>query len=282
MSKFTKRSKRIASIATVLVAASVAAVGLGGAANATTAKASPTPTASAKPTIVLVHGAWADSASFGSIGYRLRHDGYTVRDFANPLRSLSGDAADLNSFLKVETSGPVVLVGHSYGGAVITEAATSDPQVKGLVYVDAFAPDKGESVLSLAATASTGDPSAAFDQVPYTGALTGDAELYLKKDAFDAELANGLPKKEQEELYARQEPVTLSALSEKATTPAWKTIPSWYVAGTNDQSIPIALQEKMATRAHSHLTTVPSGHLSMLRFPGTITGVIEQAASGKH
>jgi len=274
MSKNLKRSVRIASAAAIVVAGSIAAVGV-----STTANADTTATAAQKPTVVLVHGAWADSASFGSIGTRLRNDGYTVRDFANPLRSLSGDAADLNSFLKVETSGPVILVGHSYGGAVVTQAAATDPQVKGLVYVDAFAPAAGESVLSLAATASTGDPSAAFDKVPYTGAPAGDAELYLKHDAFTTTLANGLPKQEQEELYSRQEPVTYSALNEKATAAAWKTIPSWYVAGTQDKSIPLPLQEKMATRAHSHLTTVNSGHLSMLRHPGTITHVIEQAAT---
>jgi pimeloyl-ACP methyl ester carboxylesterase len=264
--------------AAVLVAGSLAAVGATSSANADT-----TPATKVKPTVVLVHGAWADGASFGSIGSRLRQDGYPVLDFANPLRSLSSDSADLASFLKVKTAGPVILVGHSYGGAVITEAATSDPDVKGLVYIDAFAPDKGESLASLSASVGASVPTTAFDGVPAAGLPTGDVDLYLKQGPFDTTFANGLPKREQEELFARQEPLAAGALSETATeTPAWKTLPSWYVEGTEDKSVSPALQQKMAVRAHSHITTVKAGHLSMLAFPGTITHVIETAATASH
>jgi pimeloyl-ACP methyl ester carboxylesterase len=277
MFNHSKRSARVASAAAILLAGSLTAVGVSGAANA--APRSPSAHGGAKPTVVLVNGAWADGGSFGTIGPRLRHDGYTVVNFNNPLRSLSGDAADLNSFLKVKTSGPVVLVGHSYGGAVITEAATSDSSVKALVYVDAFAPDNGESVLGLEGSPSASSAAAEFDEVPYAGAPSGDVNLYLKPKAFAASLANGLPKAEQQELFARQNPVTLSALNDKATTPAWKTLPSWYVEGTQDHSIPLPLQEKMAKRAHSHVTKVKAGHLSMLKAPSAIIRVIQRAAA---
>lgn len=284
MSKSSKRSLRITTLAAaVVVASTLGAVGFSTVANATPTTPTAAHTSSPKPTIVLVHGAWADSSSFGSIGSRLRHAGYTVVDFANPLRSLSSDASDLDSFLEVKTSGPVILVGHSYGGAVITEAATSQPQVKGLVYIDAFAPDLGDSIASLSAASGAGVPSSAFDAVPFTGAAAGDMDLYLKQDAFDTTFANGLPKHEQDELFAAQEPLALGALSDKATiTPAWKTLPSWYVEGTEDKSVSPALQQEMATRAHSHITSVKAGHLSMLKFPGTITHVIETAATTAH
>lgn len=279
MLHLTHRAPRLAVAAAALVAGALAAVGAAAPATAQAAPAAHARPHEAKPTVVLVHGAWADGASFGSIGRRLTNAGYTVVDFANPLRSLSGDSATLNAFLKVKTAGPVILVGHSYGGAVITEAATTDPDVRGLVYIDAFAPAEGESVLGLVSSATSGNPAAAFDAVPYAGAPSGDVDLYLKRDAFDATFATGLPKKEQQELFARQEPVTLGALSEKATAPAWRTLPSWYVAGTQDKSVPIALQEKMAARAHAHLTEVKAGHLAMLQHPATITRVIEEAAS---
>jgi pimeloyl-ACP methyl ester carboxylesterase len=275
MSKKSTRTLRVVAAATVLVAGSLAAVSVAGAASA-----QPALPAHVKPTVVLVHGAWADGASFGSVGSRLRHDGYTVLDFATPLRSLAGDTADLDSFLEVKTTGPVILVGHSYGGEVVTQAATSDPQVKGLVYIDAFAPDQGESIASLSASVGASVPTTAFDAVPSAGAPAGDMDLYLKQDAFDATFANGFPKKEQDELFARQEPLAAGALTEKATiAPAWKTLPSWYVEGTQDKSVSPALQEKMATRAHSRITKVNAGHLSMLAHPATVTHVIEQAAT---
>jgi pimeloyl-ACP methyl ester carboxylesterase len=233
-----------------------------------------------KPTVVIVHGAWTDAGSFSDVQQRLQQRGYTVLDFANPLRSLSGDSAGLASFLQSRTSGPVVLVGHSYGGAVITEAATSDPDVRALVYVDAFVPDKGESLLALLSSAGPVDPSALFDMVPYPGAPEGDVDLYLQEAAFHAAFANGLPSKEREDLYARQRPITFSAVNEAtANEPAWTSLPSWYVAGTEDGSIPLALQERMASRAGAELTTVDAGHLAMTRFPAAVATVIEQAAT---
>ncbi|MCZ2848523.1 alpha/beta fold hydrolase [Modestobacter sp. VKM Ac-2978] len=233
-----------------------------------------------KPTVVIVHGAWTDAGSFSEVQQRLQQRGYPVLDFANPLRSLSGDSAALALFLQHRTSGPVVLVGHSYGGAVITEAATSDPDVRALVYVDAFVPEKGESLLALLSSAGPVDPSALFDMVPYPGAPEGDVDLYLQEAAFHATFANGLPRKERDDLYARQRPITFSAVNEAAANePAWTSLPSWYVAGTEDGSIPLELQERMASRAGAELTTVKAGHLAMTRHPTAVAKVIEQAAA---
>ena len=152
--------------------------------------------AAAKPTIVLVHGAWANTASWSGVIARLQSEGYTVDAPPNPLRSLRGDAATIADFLHTIT-GPIVLVGHSYGGAVITNAATGNPNVKALVYVDAFAPAKGESALGLDSTqpgsALGAGPTKVFNFVPYPGALKGDAVLYVKPAVFEQAFANGLP-----------------------------------------------------------------------------------------
>lgn len=233
-----------------------------------------------KPTVVIVHGAWTDASSFSDVQQILQKDGYNVLDFANPLRSLSGDADYLASFLGSRTSGPVILVGHSYGGAVIGEAGLSDPDVRGLVYVNAFVPAEGESLLDLLNSAGPVDPSALFDAVPYPGAPEGDADLYLKQDAFGPAFATGLSKKDQAAFYSLQRPITLSAVGEKAgADQAWETLPSWYVAGTKDGSIPLDLQLGMADRAESTVTRTKAGHLSMVSDPKTVARVIETAAA---
>lgn len=233
-----------------------------------------------KPTVVIVHGAWTDASSFSDVQQILQKDGYNVLDFANPLRSLNGDADYLASFLASRTSGPVILVGHSYGGAVIGEAGLSDPDVRGLVYVNAFVPAEGESLLDLLNSAGPVDPSALFDAVPYPGAPEGDADLYLKQDAFGPAFATGLSKKDQAAFYSLQRPITLSAVGEKAgADQAWETLPSWYVAGTKDGSIPLDLQLEMADRADSTVTRTKAGHLSMVSDPKTVARVIETAAA---
>ena len=268
--------RRILTIAAGLAtAASVVLAGTAGAASAT-ANAEK----SDKPTVVIVHGAWTDASSFTDVEKILTKDGYPVLDFANPLRSLSGDAEYLSSFLAARTTGPVVLVGHSYGGAVISEAALSDPDVKSLVYVDAFVPAEGESLLDLLNSAGPVDPTQLFDTIPYPDAPEGDVDLYLKKDAFRPGFANGLSKTEQASFYAKQRPITFSAVNEKASpAQAWKTLPSWYVAGTQDASIPLALQLQMAERAGSTVTEVKAGHLAMVKEPKKIAKVVETAAT---
>jgi pimeloyl-ACP methyl ester carboxylesterase len=236
---------------------------------------------SVRPTVVLLHGAWANNASWDGVIERLQSEGYTVNAPPNPLRGLKGDAATIADFLKT-ISGPIVLVGHSYGGAVITNAARGNRNVKALVYVNAFAPAKGESALALDSSqpgsALGAGPTKVFNFVPFPGAKKGDAELYVKPAVFERAFANGLPAKEGAVLAATQGPAVYSALTARSGTPAWKTIPSWYVLGTIDKAIPPAIQLFMAERIHAHITRVKAGHLSMVAAPGVIAKVITAAA----
>jgi pimeloyl-ACP methyl ester carboxylesterase len=236
----------------------------------------------AKPTIVLVHGAWADGSGWTKVVERLQRAGYPVRVPPNPLRSLQGDSDTLKSFLAT-IPGPLVLVGHSYGGAVITNAATGDPDVKALVYVDAFAPDQGEAIFPLAGadSALAADPTTLFDFVPYPGGPAGDVDLYLKKQVFITSFANGVPRREAQVLYATQRPFALSAGSQPSGVPAWKTIPSWYLLGTRDRIITPTAQRFMAERAGSTIATVKGGHLSLISHPEAVVKLIGRAAHAR-
>jgi pimeloyl-ACP methyl ester carboxylesterase len=231
-----------------------------------------------KPTIVIVHGAWSDSTPFNAVEALLNADGYTVTHFANPLRALGADTDYLAAFLQTRTEGPVVLVGHSYGGAVIGGAARSNPSVLALVYLNAFVPEEGETILDLAGHAGPVDAGALFDTAPFPG--DHNVDLYLKPGAFAGGFVNGLPEELAATFFAKQRPITYSALSEPArANQAWKTLPSWYVAGTEDHSIALETQLWMAERAGSTLTTVTAGHLSMAAEPATVARVITEAAS---
>jgi pimeloyl-ACP methyl ester carboxylesterase len=230
-----------------------------------------------KPTIVLVHGAWADSGSWDAVTRNLLADGYTVYALPNPLQGLAYDAAYLADFLQT-ISGPIVLVGHSYGGAVITNAVTGDAQVKALVYVDAFAPDQGQTLAGLLASSpgSCAVP-ANLSVAPFPGAPTGVGDAYIKQSVFPSCMANDLPSAKARALAVTQRPIATSALSEPTGVPAWKTIPSWAVVGTTDHAIPLALQLAMANKAHADITRVDAPHLSMISNPATVTNVILQA-----
>jgi pimeloyl-ACP methyl ester carboxylesterase len=231
-----------------------------------------------KPTIVIVHGAWSDSSPFAAVDTLLAADGYTVTHFANPLRSLDADTDYLAAFLETRTTGPVVLVGHSYGGAVIGGAALTNQNVKALVYLNAFVPEEGETILDLAGHAGPVDAGALFDMAPFAG--EHNVDLYLQPGAFAGGFVNGLPEELAAPLFAKQRPITYQALSEPARADqAWKSLPSWYVAGTEDHSIAFETQTWMAERAGSSLTVVGSGHLSMTAEPGTVARVIGEAAS---
>jgi pimeloyl-ACP methyl ester carboxylesterase len=269
-----------------LVAALVASVGLGVVGNAAAvsppavAAAGPSATCSVKPTVVLVHGAFAGTSSWNGEVERLQRDGYVVRAFANPLRSLTGDAADLADFLKA-IPGPIVLVGHSYGGSVITNAAAGNENVKALVYVDAFAPAVGETAAQLNGKGSAfGAPAdTLFDQVPYGGAPTGDAELYLKEQVFLKSFGPDLPDTTARLLWAGQRPATISALTTPSKAAAWQTIPSWYVIGTADKIITAQSQTAMAQRAKSKIVQVAGGsHLTLISHPDQVTNQITAAA----
>jgi pimeloyl-ACP methyl ester carboxylesterase len=235
-----------------------------------------------KPTIVLVHGAWADGSSWSAVTSKLQSAGYTVDVEANPLRGLATDAQYLRDLLAT-IPGPVVLVGHSYGGMVTTSAATGNPNVKALVYVDAFIPDQGDSVGALAAAqpGSDLDPNSSITAVPIhdAGGNVINADVYIKPDQFAGLFAGGIPAKQAAVLAATQRPLTSSTLGETlAGVPAWKTIPSWDLIGTADKVLPPAEQEIMAHRAGAHITEVDAPHLSMISDPDAVTGVIVDAA----
>jgi pimeloyl-ACP methyl ester carboxylesterase len=239
-------------------------------------------TAAPKPTIVLVHGAWADSSSWDGIVKRLQALGYTVDVPPNPLRGLPYDAQYLADFLGT-IPGPIVLVGHSYGGMVITNAATGNVNVKALVYDDAYIPAQGDSVLSLT-TAVPGsclakpDPSTVFNFVSYPNSPSVDADLYVKPSLFPGCFAGGIPAADAQALAAEQRPLAASALHEQSGPPAWAAIPSWAIVGTDDQVIPVAEQLAMAGNAKAHVTEVAAPHLSMITDPGVVTAVIVKAA----
>ena len=230
-----------------------------------------------KPAIVLEHGAWANSGSWDAVTALLQADGYTVDAPPNPLQGLPYDSAYLADFLH-SISGPIILVGHSYGGAVITNAATGDSQVKALVYVDAFAPAQGQTLAQLlAAYPGTCVVPANLTVVPFPGAPTGVWNAYIKQSVFPSCMADGLPAAEAQVQAATQAPIATIALTQPTGVPAWKTIPSWAVVGTADHAIPLALQLAMAKNAHAHITEVNAPHLSMISDPGVVTSVILQA-----
>jgi pimeloyl-ACP methyl ester carboxylesterase len=234
----------------------------------------------ATPTVVLVHGAWADASSWRGVTESLLASGYDVRAIANPLEDLTTDAEYVADFLHSLT-GPLVVVGHSYGGAVITNAAAGMPQVKALVYVDAAAPDVGETNGSLSGKDSVLNrkpPSQLFDQVPYPGAPSGAGDLYLRKDIFVENFANDLPLAEASSLWAAQRAASTDAFDTPSKRAAWKTIPSWYFISRGDQIITPASELAMAKRAHSRVTLFPGGsHLTLISHPDAVTKVIQKA-----
>ena len=264
------------------VTAAAAAAGLlvtAGIAGSAPASAGTTTASGPKPSVVLVHGAWADSSSWDAVVSQLQHDGYTVYVPPNPLLGLSYDSAYIRDFLHT-ISGPIILVGHSYGGAVITNAATGDKQVKALVYVDAFAPAQGQTIGQLV-SAHPGScvlPPANVTAQPYPGAPAGAVDVYIKQDVFPSCMANGLPASEAAVLAATQRRLSSIALTQKSGVAVWKTIPSWAAIGTADHAIPPAELLAMAQQAHAHITTIPGApHLSMISNPGTVTRVILEA-----
>ena len=241
-------------------------------------------TSGSKPVIVLEHGAWADGSSWDQVVANLQAAGYTVYVPPNPLRGVSADSAYLNQFLTQNANlqgRPVVLVGHSYGGFVMTNAAFGDPEVRALVYVDAYLPAHGDTLKSLTTAGScfaAADPTTVFDFVPYPGGPAGDVDLYVKHTVFPGCFANGLPASQAAVLTVTQRPLAASVLDEPSGVPAWATIPSWDVIGTADHIITPAEQLFMAQRAHAHITRIDAPHLSMISNPDAVTRVIIQAA----
>lgn len=233
-----------------------------------------------KPTVVLVHGAFADSSSWNGVVKILEKDGYPVIAAANPLRSVKGDAQSVADVLaSVKT--PVVLVGHSYGGPVISEAAYGNANVKALVYVAAFAPEKGETAAELSGRfpGSTLGPTLS---APVAQA-DGGKDLYIQQDKFHDQFAADVSQADAKLMAATQRPVTVAALNEAATEPAWKTVPSYFVYGDQDKNIPAQALAFMAERAHAKQTVVVKGasHVVMVSNPKAVASLIETAATAK-
>jgi pimeloyl-ACP methyl ester carboxylesterase len=261
-------------LAVPLVAAAVLAGG--GAALASTASsqaATRTGTTAVKPTIVLVHGAFADSSSWSSEIQFLQQRGYPVIAVANPLRGVASDSAYLLSVLKT-IKGPIVLVGHSYAGFLISDAAAEDSQVKALVYVAAYIPDKGESPADLT--------------YKFPGSLLkgsnliarpepGGTDLYINPADFGKVYAFGLTKAQIAVAAAVQRPITAAALGDKATVNPPASVPKWEIVALNDRAIPTQAELFMARRAHAHIVETHSGHDVPAARPGVVDRVILQA-----
>ncbi|MFC9625328.1 alpha/beta fold hydrolase [Streptomyces sp. NPDC056930] len=231
-----------------------------------------------KPTVVLEHGAFADSSSWNGVISRLRDDGYPVVAAANPLRGPHNDATALRGLLD-HIKGPKILVGHSYGGSVISEAAANDPDVKALVYVAAFLPAPGETALELTNKYPGSTLPDALDPVPVTNPDgTQGTDLYIQQDKFRHQFAADVPRNKAALAAAGQRPIAQAALEEKATVAAWRTIPSWDIVTTQDLNIPAAAQRFMAERANAHITEVAASHSVAVSHPGVVTRVVEEAA----
>jgi pimeloyl-ACP methyl ester carboxylesterase len=266
-------SRRILAIAFGLVLLSLLVLVAGGAAGASSRGG-----ASARPTIVLVHGDWADASSWTGVIERLQQKGFNVVAPPNPLRGPAKDAPYLASYLHT-IPGPIVLVAHSYGGFVTTNAATGNPNVKALVYIDSFMPNEGENLAELTGDWNSCVSQAALNAVPFDGGL----DLYLRWEAngnylgYTQCFANGLNARQAAILFAEQRPADVSEFSEASGPPAWKTIPSWVLIGTEDHVIPPALQEHFAGRTGAHITRIRAGHLSLISNPAEVTKVILSA-----
>ncbi|MEV6839414.1 alpha/beta hydrolase [Streptomyces sp. NPDC051133] len=232
----------------------------------------------AKPTVVLVHGAFADGSSWNKVTQRLQAAGYRVVVPSNPLRGLQSDSAYVANVLK-SVQGPVVLVGHSYGGEVITNAAASNPQVKALVYIAAIAPEKGESANDILKAYPGSELPDALNPLPYLrpDGSTG-TDLYVKPDKFPAVFAADAPPAEARVMAAAQRPIDASALDARSEHAAWHDVPSWYAVARNDRTIPAAAERHMAERAGAHVVEVKSSHAMAVSHPDAVTRLIEQAA----
>ena len=235
---------------------------------------------SAAVTVVIVHGAFADASGFGGVIRELSSAGHEVVAPPNPLRSVAFDASALSAVVKA-IEGPVLLVGHSYGGAVITQAGADLDNVAGLVYVAAFGIDVGESCASVqgpyppSMLASTSYPT------PYdaAGAPSGP-DLYIRKDQFRETFCADVPVDVAEVMYATQRPLSLEALTENATKAAWKTKPSWYLVSQHDNAIPPDAERFMAKRMGAVTEKIDGSHTAFIAQPVRVAGFIRKALAG--
>ena len=265
----TRRGRQLAVLAGLLVL-------LGG--SSLRAAAQPVPQTGARPTIVLVHGAFADSSSWNGVVERLQQQGYTVVA-ANPLRGLTADSAYIGSVIK-QIAGPVLLVGHSYGGAVISNAAATVPNVVGLVFVAAFVPDEGERLGEVAAGSRDSVLNTALVPLEYPtgqGAETA-VEFAVNRTLFQAAFAADLPAQQTALAAATQRPVAALAFTDASGPPAWKTLPSWAVVATEDKAAGTDVVRAMAQRAGADIVEVAGSHAIMLSQPDAVTNQILKAS----
>lgn len=227
-----------------------------------------------KPTVVLVHGGWADASSWNGVVERLEDRGYTVVAPANPLRSLQNDAAYLSSILAT-ISGPIVLVGHSYGGMVMTDAATGHPNVKALVYIAAFAPDAGDSIATLEAKNPGSEVGlSALTLRPYPGGV----DAYITPSVFHTAFCADVPTSTAAVMAATQRPIDAAVEAEPSGPPAWRTIPSWFLVASDDHAIPPATERFMARRAGATTVEISASHVAMVSHADAVTDLILDAA----
>jgi pimeloyl-ACP methyl ester carboxylesterase len=230
-----------------------------------------------KPTIVLVHGAWADATGFDALIRALHERGFAAIGVANPLRHLTQDAAYVADFLR-SISGPIVLVGHSYGGAVITNAATGNEQVQALVYLNGWMPDEGESVLQIFEGSEGSLLPPFLREVPFKNPDGSDGvDLYIAREGFHEGFAGDVDSATADVMAAAQRPWGGAAGATPSGPPAWKSIPSWYLLGTEDKAIPPATQRFMAERANSQIEEVAASHVSYVSQPEVATRLILSA-----
>jgi pimeloyl-ACP methyl ester carboxylesterase len=235
-------------------------------------QATPNQAQSSARNVVLVHGGFVDGSGWQKVHNILKKDGYNVTIVQNPTTSLADDVAFTKRAI-AQQDGPVVLVGHSYGGVVVSEAGT-DPKVQSLVYIAAFAPDKGESVESLIANPPPGAP-----QPPILPPQ--DGFLFLDRAKFGASFAGDVSADEASFMADSQVPWGVEALAGAVTEPAWKSKASWYLVATEDHMIPPPAQRTMGKRAGATVVEVPGSHAIYVSKPEAVAKIIEQAAQGK-
>ena len=227
---------------------------------------------SAKPNIVLVHGAWADGSSWSAVIERLQNAGYTVTAPQFPLTSLADNLVRLRQVLAVQ-SGPTIVAGHSYGGQIMTALGTDAPNVAGLVYIAAFGLDQGESIGALL---SQGPPT------PALAHLRIDAQgfAWLPQDDFVQHFAADVERDQANVMYAVQQPLSVTALGDVMGTPAWKTLPSWYLVAKNDEALPPDAERLFAQRMGATTVEIASSHVPMVSHPDDVVKLIKEAARG--
>ena len=232
-----------------------------------------------KPTVVLVHGGWDNSTGWNAVVANLQKRGFDVIAPANPLRDLASDSAYISSVLDT-IEGPVVLVGHSYGGAVITNAAVGHDNVEALVYIAAFAPDEGESLFQLVSM-NPGSELGPTTLIPRPYPLPGGGvgtDLYITQEGIRTAFAADLPRRITDLMFVTQRPFSEEAFGSPSGAPAWETIPSWYLVASQDRAIPPATQRFMAERAGAQTAEIAASHVAHISQPGAVTRIILQAA----